>query len=65
MCTLLKRTASAALDILLNLTYLYIVGKKAAKNSDLRLGAYDVWKSSNFGHSNIISINHINTDFVT
>ena len=42
-----------------------IVGKKAAKNSALRLRAYDMWKSNNFGHSNIISVNHINTDFET
>ena len=40
------------------------MGKKAAKNSVLRLRAYDVWKSNNFGHSNILPVNHINTDSV-
>ena len=42
-----------------------IVREKSAKNSALILKAYDVWKSNNFGHSNIIQVNHINTDFVT
>ena len=61
----LKATPSAALDILLNRSFLHIVGKKAAKNSALRLRAYDMWKSNNFGPSNIIPVNHINTEFVT
>ena len=55
----LKTTPSAALVILLNLSSLDIVGKKAAKNSALRLRAYD-----KYGHSNILPVNHINTDFV-
>ena len=38
--------------------------KKGAKNLALRLRAYDVWKSNNFGHSNILPVNHINTDSV-
>ena len=38
----LKTTPSAALDILLNFPTLDIMGKKAAKNSALRLRAYDV-----------------------
>ena len=38
----LKTTASAALNNLLNLPSLDIVGKKAAKNSALRLRAYDM-----------------------
>ena len=53
----LKTTPSTALDILLNLLSLDI--------DRLRLRAYDMWKSNNFGHSNIIPVNHINTDFVT
>ena len=61
----LKTTTSEALDILLNLPSLDIVAKKAAKNSALRLRAYDMWMSNNFVHSNIIPVNHINTDFVT
>ena len=40
------------------------MGKKTAKNSALRLRAYDVWKSNNFGHSNILPVNHINTDSI-
>ena len=60
----MKTTHSAALDILLNLPFLDIVGKKAAKKSALRLRAHDMWKSNNFGHSNIMPVNHINTDFV-
>ena len=44
---------------------LHIVGKKTAKNSALRLRAYDMWKSNHFGHLNIIPVNHITTDFVT
>ena len=61
----LKITPSAALDILLNLPSLDIVGKKAAKNSALKLRAYDMWKSNNLGYSNITPVNQINTDFVT
>ena len=49
----LKTTPSAALDLQLNLPSLDIVGKKA----DML--------SNNFGHSNIILVNHINTEFVT
>ena len=60
----LKTTPSTELDIVLNLPSLDIVRKKAAKNSALKLRAYDMWKSNNFGHSNIIPVNHINTDFV-
>ena len=61
----LKTIPSATLDILLNLPSLDIMGKKAAINLALRLRAYDMWQSNNFGHSNIIPVNHINTDFVT
>ena len=48
----LKTTPSTALDVRLNFAFLDIVGKKSAKNSALRLRAYDLWKSNNFGHSN-------------
>ena len=55
----LKTTPSAALDILLNFPSLDIMGEKTAKNSALRLRAYD-----KYGHSNILPVNHINTDSV-
>ena len=61
----LRTTPSAAIDILLNFPSLNIVVKKAAKNSALRLRTYGMWKSNSFGHSNIMPVNHINTDFVT
>ena len=41
----LNTTPSIALDTLPNLQSLDIVGKKAAKNSALRLRAYDMWTS--------------------
>ena len=44
VCGALKTTPSAALDILLNLPSLDTVGKKAVKNSALRLRAYEVCK---------------------
>ena len=51
---------AAAIDILLNFPSLDIVGeKKATKNS-----ANAAWKFSNFGHSNILAVNHMNTDSV-
>ena len=61
----LKTAPSVALDIFLNLPSLDILDKKAAKNSALRLRAYDRWKSNNIGHSNRIPVNHINADFVS
>ena len=38
--------------------------KKPAKNLALTLRAYNMCNSNNFSHSNIIPLNHINTDFV-
>ena len=61
----LKTTPSAVLDILLNFPSLHILEKKAVKNSALRLRAYDMCKSNNFGHSNIIPVNHINTKLLS
>ena len=60
----LKTTPSEALDILINFSSLDIMEEKAAKNSALRLRPYDVRKSNNFGHSNKLPVNYINTDSV-
>ena len=60
----LKTTPSAVLGILLNFPSLDIVAKKGAKNSALRFAAYDVWKCNDFSQSNLLPVNHINTDSV-